>query len=211
MSYLTRIVRLINLLCTRQVVSMSSIRKICGLPERTAYRQLQQISEAGFPVYYDRYEHVYRLHREGAPNLSLIGPDDASSILTSLMLLRSRVNESYREELENLIGWLISSSSLQFENVLPLLRNRAIDSSQDKDLSEFLSEIRLRVALESKRQVQIVTNAGVTETGGESVRSFSLRHNGSWYVVTGNVEDESWNELSSVIRVSIGNADRPGS
>lgn len=205
MAYLTRIIRLINLLCSRQVVSMSTIRDICGIPKRTAYRQLQQISQAGFPVHYDERMRGYRLYREGTPNLSLIGPDDTASILTALVHLRTRVNESYRGEVDNLVHWVVSSSALSFEKVLPLLGSKLEDISALSDLSQLLSEVRIRAALESDRQVRIVTDAGVSQTGGKSAQPLSMRHKGSWFVVTGDVGHETWNELSSVVSVSIDN------
>ena len=66
MGKLKRVLRLINLLTYRQQVTLDTIKKACDIPERTAYRYLRDISEANFPVFFDRETHSYRLDRHSS-------------------------------------------------------------------------------------------------------------------------------------------------
>jgi len=61
MNKLRKIITLLRLLQENNVVSIRKIVKHCEISERTVYRYIKNLSEAGVPVFYDYHRGGYRL------------------------------------------------------------------------------------------------------------------------------------------------------
>ncbi len=61
MNKLQKIIRLLRLLQENNVVSLQKIVAICEISERTAYRYVKNLIDAGIPIFYDYHRGGYRL------------------------------------------------------------------------------------------------------------------------------------------------------
>ena len=50
----SRLLTVLNLIRSNRVMTTSQLARECGVTERTVYRDIQSLGEAGAPVYYDK-------------------------------------------------------------------------------------------------------------------------------------------------------------
>ena len=61
MNKLQKIIKLLRLLQENNVVSLHKIVENCEVSERTAYRYVKNLIDAGIPIHYDYHRGGYRL------------------------------------------------------------------------------------------------------------------------------------------------------
>jgi predicted DNA-binding transcriptional regulator YafY len=160
MSKSRKILQIINLLNHRQTVTMDTIRRTCNIPERTAYRYLNTISEANVPVYYDHDTKSYTLSRSGALNIDDLSLGEAVMVTVALKLLQQQVNMEYREDIEKLVTKLLVRQRFPVEDMRDVIEHRFERETGSGDLSELVSSILIHAAMACQRQVRLHTKGG---------------------------------------------------
>lgn len=178
MSKLRRLIQLINLLSTRHRVTLDGIKRACGIPERTAYRYLNTISEADVPVYFDKDAGAYRLNSRSGMLINDVTFSEAILVLLALRCLRTVVNDHYREDIDRLITKTVVRQEWEVESVLGPAAERLTDPLRGIDLSEQLSSALIHAAVCSGREVRVTRpgeNVEITNPG--------LLFKGDWQLV----------------------------
>ena len=173
-----RIIQLINLLNTRSRVTMEGIKKACDIPERTAYRYLNTISEADIPVYFDRISGTYRLNSRYGMLIDDISFSEAILVLLALRCLRTVVNGHYQNNIDRLITKIVVRQEWEVESVLGPVADTLTDPLQGIDLSERLSSALVHAAVCCGREVRVTglkEKVGITNPG--------LLFDGDWQLV----------------------------
>jgi len=146
MPKLRRILRLVNLLYHRSAVSRRLIVSECGVSERTAYRYITAISEAGIPVYFDETRSGYRLTTEECLSIGEFNVGDIVMLLAGLACLEERVNCIYGDSARDLGARLRSSQAYPIDDVVKELGAATTVESSTGALDQKLTLAILRAA-----------------------------------------------------------------
>ncbi len=204
MSKVDKIIRLIHLLTNRPSVTLDTIMAQCDIPERTAYRYLNTISEANIPVYYDKEVHAYRLNDKRAFGINNLPLGDAMTIALALRLLAARVNNEYGKEIETLVSQFLVRQYFALDEVMDTFDDAIQRLQPESDCSELLSAMLLHIAMRCEKQVLLTTgNGSPTTTKEVRVDQPRLKFKESWLVVESARLENDGTSLSDVRKVSI--------
>lgn len=145
---LTRALLLANLLYSRRAVSLKTIMETCGLPERSAYRYINRLSEANIPVYYDRDARLYRIAPEGGFHPCLFDDQETFVILLAVRVLRAAAGERYGGTLAEIERKIICCAQQPLEELLPVVETRLCGIGLETDLSDFITASLISAAIE---------------------------------------------------------------
>jgi predicted DNA-binding transcriptional regulator YafY len=123
----SRLLTVLNLIRSNRVMTTSQLARECGVTERTVYRDIQSLGEAGAPVYYDK---GYRLLGSAfLPPLNLTADE--------YLALRAAIQGSPLMEMKSYIQELKSVTA-------------KIDAAMNGQLSEQIRKQHLRMQLSPK-------------------------------------------------------------
>lgn len=184
MSKIDRVIRLINLLIHRRYVTLETIQEVCGIPERTAYRYLNTISEANVPVYYDKKARAYRLDRDRCIPINNLGIGDAVLVVLALLLLTNRVNEHYKSDIQEIIKKLLGRNPFPMEDILKSFDN-AIKSGDNgsQDYSQLVSAVLIQAGVLCQSEIQLLVDRDNEKPTVLRVEKPSLRFRKGWELV----------------------------
>ncbi|UCG62950.1 MAG: HTH domain-containing protein [Candidatus Zixiibacteriota bacterium] len=204
MGKLNRVLRLINLLTHRQQVTLETIKKTCGIPERTAYRYLKDISEANFPVYFDRNSRAYRLDRYGSsPRMDDFSLEEAVLIIVALKRLAGSINPDYRQEVSALSKKILVSQSIPLEEIFEAYEHQLESLSDQQECSQLISSILISSAIRFGRRVKLTVNSGTPYDKAVSIENPALRFKKHWQLVSGTESDSEAAEFPRIKKVSL--------
>ncbi len=154
MGQIEKIMRLLNLLSTRTSVSMKEITRFNRCTTRTVYRHINILSGANIPVYFDNRSQGYRLSREYFGRF--VPPeDDILIIITALYAISAKLNDTYKEKIENIVADLmVTQKRLDEEEILAL--GNISEENNDIDFVEFINMKIIETAIK--------LNHGITAT-----------------------------------------------
>lgn len=203
MGKLKRVLRLINLLTHRQYVTLDTIKNACGIPERTAYRYLRDISEANFPVYFDRHNHAYRLDRSAASRTDEFSAEETILILVALRRLARSLNDNYRDEADALVRKLVVRQSLPLEEVMDAYRHQLDNLSDGEDYSHLISSMLISAAINSNKKIAITVNSSEIPEKDIRIDNPALHFKKNWQLVNARSPGSEQAEIPQIKKVSI--------
>jgi predicted DNA-binding transcriptional regulator YafY len=197
-----RLLQLINLLNHRQFVTLETIRETCKIPERTAYRSLNDISEVDVPVYFDKELRAYRLTDRRATGLEDLSASDAVLVAGALKVLKRFVNDEYSSEIDRLLTKVLVRQEHSVEDGLPIIDQHALKISRDDVMTEPLSSALIHTAIASNREVQITTaNNGSRDS--LKLKNPALSFKGNWRLHGRRQVDTTVTDVAKIRRVKI--------
>jgi len=200
MSKIGRVIRLLNLLYHRQVVTMDKIIEQCGISERTVYRYMRSISEANVPVYFDPDAGGFRINSDNCPNFGGWIPSEVALVIASLQYFANELNNGYRREIELLIERIVAQQSLPYEQFWRSWRQNLNLSQKDIDnLRSLLTSSLITFAVDQSRKVCL----NVSENGNQEPHMFTLsdpvlKFKGEWTVTENREPGEEPIPISGV-------------
>lgn len=203
MSKLRRALSLINLLQQRTVVTIKMIGEACGIPRRSAFRLLNDLSEANIPLYYDSKRKGYRLNTNTRLLLDGLDLGDTIMIVLALELLGRELNGSYREEAGHLIKEVCVRQSYALESMVELMQPYVDSCETSRDHSEHLSFLLTAAGVQFKKKLRITRSDEKHECGIEEIHDPSLRFQGDWYLVDTQDSNTPGTRLSHIHKVTI--------
>jgi len=182
---------------------MDTIKNVCGISERSAYRYLNAISEANFPVHFDKNLGAYRLAERRTRIGSRYTISDIIMMVIGLKLLSKRLSIHYQGDIEDLMRRLVSEKSFPLEDVLQSFNGQLDEADKCEDISELLSSMLMNTAIVGDRKVRILIED--PETGEKSVNlsNPSMTFNGDWKIVNAREFGAGETSLSEIKKVSI--------
>ena len=203
MRRLNKIVALISLLSNRHHVSMETITSVCGISERSAYRYLNFISEANFPVFYDKKLGAYRLAEQNTKLYNRPSIEDIILTVIGLKMLSQKLNNHYRADVDELIRRLVAEKSFPLEEVIQSFNNQLEKADRLEDCTELVSSMLLNAAITGKRKIRILIENSATGEKAVDLNLPSLTFRKVWRLVNAQEIGSDETSLSEVTKVSI--------
>ncbi|MBK7143306.1 MAG: hypothetical protein IPH75_14625 [bacterium] len=138
-----RMLMILQLLSHRRVVSLETIKSVCKIPDRTAYRYLNAMSEANIPVYFDKVRGGYSLTAPIDMHLDDLSLQEIVLLVTSLRLVQDHVNSSYRAELNRLAEQLLARQPYSVDTVTG---EKSDGDHPNQPIPDFSAELSLALA-----------------------------------------------------------------
>ncbi|HUV31875.1 MAG TPA: HTH domain-containing protein [Acidobacteriota bacterium] len=198
-----KILQLINLLHHRRSVTVKTIKEVCGVSDRTAYRYLNAISETNIPVYFDKAERAYRLSRPDVLHIDDLSLGEAVIATFALKLLSRCVNEEYRDDVEKLLTKLLAHVPFAVEEVLPALDHILESGIAYDNHSERLSSLLIQAAILCNRKVRLTTRDSFRDDKDVEIDNPSLLFKKSWQLVGGEPREGVVAPLAEIDKVTI--------
>ncbi|RKX22732.1 MAG: hypothetical protein DRP51_01900 [Candidatus Zixiibacteriota bacterium] len=158
MSALNQLIVIVNLLYNRNSVSIKSIREVCGISERTAYRYIDKISRAGIPLYFDRDQGGYTLCRYAKLPLNHLDINEIIIIIVALIQLSNRIDGYYHKAVENLLKKIESSGEIALEEIIGLLESNRKENCEGERLNQLITSSLIQAAVRLKTKTNIFLN-----------------------------------------------------
>lgn len=179
----TRLLTVLNLIRSNRVMTTSQLASECDVTERTVYRDIQSLAEAGAPIYYDK---GYRLLGNAfLPPLSLTA-DEYLVLRTAIQGSPLMGMKSYAQELKSAAAKIDAvingqlSEQIRKQHSRMQLSPRVTSDNRSNDLTMRL----LRQAVDGNMVLKINYHS---VSSGESVRSvdpyFIVFRNHAWYLL----------------------------
>lgn len=198
-----RLLQLINLLNHRQSVTLETIRETCRIPERTAYRYLNAISEVDVPVFYDKDQRAYRLtHRipTGIDDLSL---SDAVMTIAALKLLKKFVSREYVDEIDRLVTKIQVRQEQPVEDGMPIIDEQVRKMDHSDVMTESLSAALIHTAIACDRKVEISASGNNGSCNSLTLGSPALFFKQNWQLDERSKSNGIGTEVRKIRRVRI--------
>ena len=148
---------LYNLFHNRRVITIDTIKNVCNVSERTAYRYINQLSEINVPIYYDKELGGYCLNRDTEIN-DINDLDDIILIIVSLKSLFKLVNNSYKVKIDKLITTLLVKQKYSLEEIFQSFNVYFDNNHQTEDYSKLLTSLLLYSAMKFKKKINVTLN-----------------------------------------------------
>jgi len=204
MGKLNRVLRLINLLTHRQQVTLETIKKTCGIPERTAYRYLKDISEANFPVYFDRNSRAYRMDRYGSgTRMDDFSLEEAILIIVALRRLVKSLNSDYQQDVSALTKKILVSQPLPLEEIFEAYEHQLDSLADQQECSQLVSSVLISAAIRFGRRIRLIMNSGPSDDQDLSIENPALRFKKHWQLVSSTGSDSEAAEFPRIKKVSL--------
>jgi predicted DNA-binding transcriptional regulator YafY len=201
MTRLNRILSILSLLNHRRSVSLRTISRTIGTTDRTAYRYLNELSEANVPLFHDRSAGGYRLTRPLDVALPTFSDNEMIVLTTALMLTRRHLNSDYRTTLDSVVSKLSIRQRLPLERIVETHRETTpVEVAHPDYSSEFTTAI-FGFAVAEKRGMKVVTSDPKETQRTLSVRSPSMVFRQSWHlsgIGTSGQEDVDFRTIRGV-------------
>ena len=203
MSKLDRILLLVNLLNHRQSATLETIKAACMIPERTAYRYLNVISEANIPVYFDRKHRAYRLNHQDRGSVDDLTVEESVLIVSGLKMLASRLNDEYKAEIEQLIGKVIVRQCFPIEEILKTFEHELDDLAGPPDCSNLITSILINAAILCDKKVSLVTSDNGSTKKCVEIKSPSLWFKKNWKLAEKRHDSAQETSVAGIKKVSV--------
>jgi predicted DNA-binding transcriptional regulator YafY len=185
MAKVENLIMLINLLHHRRAVDVKTMVRECDISERTAYRYVQSLEAAGFPVYFDSDVGGYRLIDKGG-SFSRLSPEESAAVLFALEFLEcSFIPDSFGP-----VHRARTKLQLHLSGEMPgfLVDTLTAISTLDKmsTIKEMLIVALVRFACHLRKSIKIYHHEGNGSNVLTKIRSPKLVYDKGW-----KVNDES--------------------
>ncbi len=197
------IIRIINLLLHRSTVQFSDIAKMAEVSPRTVYRIVNDISESGIPIVYDREYKSYRILSGYNIDLNDISLHDTLLIYIALLSLKQRVNEEYGKEIAEVVRKLSVRQPQAVDDILGELVSNGISAKPKDDLSSFISRIVTKVAVVLSGKLRLITNSKDNGKQQLTMSNPSLKYKGEWFIQGTTNTKHKEIKLSKVLRAKV--------
>jgi predicted DNA-binding transcriptional regulator YafY len=199
-----RVFQLIQLLNQRSVVTLDTIMRICQIPERTAYRYLNTISEANIPVYYDKELRGYCLTRRSALRIDDLSSQDSVMLVACLQLVLRHLNTHYASMASAITQKVTTRQPVVSEDLARALGAQDNSSQLGPDYSAELSLAIIQWAASLKKSITL----GVFSEDRESIKDVIVQeprliYSHGWAIEDAGPDRLESTELASVAYVTV--------
>ncbi|GEM_PF-6595310 len=160
---LTRVLRLLELLRSRKSVDMATLERESGVSQRSVFRYLKAMQEAGILIEYDRVAKRYRLDRtrESSPwNLEL---NEIGFVVFALDLLSLHVEGSISKMIAEIREKILDQQPYTSPGSFDSFRNRINSLMGLPDLTPALMMAQLNIAIEMGKAVVVEAKTSDSE------------------------------------------------
>ncbi|MCP4706874.1 MAG: HTH domain-containing protein [candidate division Zixibacteria bacterium] len=202
MSALNQLIVIVNLLYNRRGVTLKSIMKKCDISRRTAFRYLDKISRAGFPLYYDKDLRGYTFCNNTRIPLNQLDINEAVILIVALVNLSKNVDSYYKEPIQNLLGKIENSSEIFIEDIVKSVKTNLSECKEETHLTKLITSSLLQAAIEGKSKTSI-TLKEKEKYSKVSVENPKLKFDKIWRVSENTDQPDESILVSKIVGISI--------
>ena len=155
MGNISKIIRLLKLFYTRKSVTIDEIINLCDINRRTAFRYLNEMSEANIPLYYDNNIMGYKIRDFGSKFNTNMSLSEVALIVFSLKNVSSKIDHDYETDFEKALKELLITNindKFDIDKVLNIYENDQINS---QETSVQLTNFLVNLAINYNRSLKI--------------------------------------------------------
>lgn len=203
MAKIDSILSLINLLSNREHVSLKNIMSSLGISRRTAFRYLNTISEANFPLLHDRSKGGYQItsvRKNYVPPLDLT---DSILIMASLMVMKKRLGGEYARMISIIESRFLSCLSVPLEEVLTTYKHEFQVDDDHENTSKLITSLLIEVAITYGKGIKMLRTTEPAAMSESVVENPSLWFKGEWRIADRESDSDDNTLLNTIERVRI--------
>lgn len=174
------VIRLLSLFMNRRSISISEIRSICKVSKRTVYRYINALSEANFPIYYDKDAKGYRLNKTFGLSFDRLSPEEFIYICIGLKLLYAQVNKLYGQEIDELIHKIFTMQKLPLIDLWGAIDSEIEKSNMEEDASRLVTSAIMRYAILFKRGLKVDLKNGPDNSNTVNIEKPAIHFKEYW-------------------------------
>ncbi|MCB2229601.1 hypothetical protein KQH82_02720 [bacterium] len=205
MKKLDKILMLLNLFYTRKRVTMDTILRVCDIPERTAYRYLNTLSEANIPIYFDKDSRAYRLNTDDSVEVDNLNMNEQVLLVLALRILSGSLGSSYKTNVDRLSRKLFTRMSLPMEEVWYALGKTMKDEDLSIDnVNRLATTALVLAAMQANRPIQLRKNTDPDGVDPAILEQPSIIFGAVWSLIDRNLNgNQTPTALDDITEVSI--------
>jgi predicted DNA-binding transcriptional regulator YafY len=184
MGRLSKVISILTLLNNRQYVTMETVKSVCEISERTAYRYIKYISLSGIPIYFDRKVRGYRIVRQDKSRISDLTLNDTILIVFGLILLKNNTDENYSDDITSLIKKVLCSSQDNIEELLSTFMDLLDKNGNNDNVSQSLKLALIQAAIVFQRSLKMKVDDSGLPDNVLKVDKLSLSFKNKWTLVS---------------------------
>ena len=190
---ITAIIKIVNLLNSRQRLTLEDIKRECDLPARTVYRYLNSLSEANIPIYFDRGLGGYTLSNRRKNQIGATGVDEAIILTLALDMLSARLNNEYCSVVEDLAKRISSGQPISTTDLCRSVAHRNTRHIDARELSELITSLVIKAALTLDKGLELIESIP-----GEGKKRLVIQRPSLWFKDNWQVQDADEECMNSV-------------
>lgn len=184
------LLKLVHLFSHRRVVTREMITAVCRIPKRTVFRYLNDLSEAGIPIYYDRNLGGYCLANAINLRVDSLTYHEAVLVAIGLRLVQRHLGTEYRHQLAEIGYKIVAKQPAMPDGLLAEQRSSEATPIVVPDYSSDVAIALIQAASYSKLSVRVTTRERETSVhNGVTIHNPKLLFRQGWQVVDETMED----------------------
>lgn len=155
MGNISKIIRLLKLFYTRKRVTIDEIITLCDINRRTAFRYLNEMSEANIPLYYDKDIMGYKIQDFDSKFNTKMSLSDVALIVFSLKNVSTEINHDYETDFEKALKELLITNTNSEFNIDKILNIYDSDQVDSQETSVKLTNFLVNLAINYNRSLKL--------------------------------------------------------
>ncbi len=199
MGNISKIIRLLKLFYTRNLVTIDEIINLCDINRRTAFRYLNEMSEANIPLYYDNNLMGYKIRDFGSKFNTNMSLSEVALIVFSLKNISSEINQNYETDFEKALNeLLITNENAEFniDKVSEIYENDKIDT---EETSVQLTNFLVNLAIDYNRSLKIF----IGEELSIKIKEPRLIFEKEWNITESKIEKQKLFKIKNIQKIQI--------
>jgi len=182
MKKIEKILILLGMLKTDIAIDIGTIQRKLEITERTAYRYINTLIDAGIPVHYEPELRGYRVLTPIKMNIDSFNIGELFLIIIGLELLSKRVKEHYQTQIGQLKEKISARRIHLIDELLESLSTTEILETGDQDLSQFVIDRFIHYANQNKETLQLIYQDNGSGLKKTTIKKPGLRFRNGWEV-----------------------------
>ena len=203
MAKLDSIIRLINLLYHRDLITLDNIMEECQVSARTAYRYLDTVSSANIPVYHDKKLGGYTLSRKANLCIDNLRTDENILLVLALRMLSARLNAVYRRTIDVLIKKISARQPYSVQDLLNSVEKCPSFDTEPSDISQDVTSLIIHAAISLHKGIELTLADSERNSRHVVLTCPSLLFEEKWQVLEKNPDSIVGIPFSSIDKVNI--------
>jgi len=197
----TNIIRLLSLFLTRYSINVSEIKEVCKVSKRTVYRYINALSEANFPIYYDRKVKGYRLNKTFGLTFDKLSPEEIIYICIGLKLLSKRVNDLYHKELDELVLKIFTMQKLSLNDLWEIINSDIENTNLGEDVSSLVTSSIMHYAILYQRGLRVDFKNAQDSNNNINIEKPAIHFQEHWQLSNSQSTDDLIIPISEINKV----------
>ncbi len=192
-----------NLLLHRRRVPLRLISRTCGICDRTSYRYIRALSEAGIPLYYDQDCGGYRLVKNRKHLVPGTSPSETALAILAFKLFKRTSGKHYEADIDGIIQKILVNQESEVFDLL-LMGHHEVGFDETRPMCPESVHIALiTLAVELRRAVRVFLARDEGNCRSIRIRLPALHYCDDWCLLDLTPQRRKTIRLDKIAKVEI--------